>query len=93
MSFLFALLAVLFCSQIQAHTAVVAHSVARPRMQPCFLELKINGPKQATLQGYKVDFTLKYNSLLTKFMQCERSECELPETGLMRFGAMRIIAH
>ena len=23
-------------------------------------------------------------------MQCERSECESPETGLMRFGAMRI---
>ena len=60
-------------------------------MQPCFLELKINGPTQATLQGYKVVFTLKYNSLLTKFMQCEWSE--LVETGLMRFGAMRIIAH
>ena len=89
MSFLFALLAVLFCSQIQAHIAVVAC----PRMQPCFLELKINGPKQATLQGYQVVFTLKYNLLLTKFVQCERSECELPETGLMRFGTMRIIAH
>ena len=47
-------------------------------------------PKQATLQGYKVVFTLKYSSLLTKFVQCERSECELPETGLMRFAAMRI---
>ena len=43
-----------------------------------------------TLQDYKVVFTVKYNSLLTKFVQCERSECELPETGLMRFGAMRI---
>ena len=89
MSFLFALLAVLFCLQIRAHTAVVAC----PRMQPCFLELKINSPKQATPQGYKVVFTLKYNSLLTKFMQCEQSECELPETGLMRFGTMRIIVH
>ena len=89
MSFLFALLAVLFSSKIRGHTAVVAH----PRIQPCFLELKINGPKQATLQDYKIVFTLKYNSLLTKFVQYEWSDCELPETGLMRFGAMRIIAH
>ena len=85
MSFLFALLAVLFCLQTQAHNAVVA----RPRMQPCFLELKINDPKQPTLQSHKPFFTLKRNLC----MQCEQSECKLPETGLMRFGPMRIIAH
>ena len=62
-------------------------------MQPCFLKLKINDPKQVILQGYKLVFTLKYNSLLTKFMQCERSECELPETGLMCIDGMHIIAH
>ena len=61
--FLFAVLAVLFCLQIQAYTTVVA----RLRMQPCFFELKISDPKQASLQSYKSIFTLKYNSLPTKF--------------------------
>ena len=79
MSFLLALLAVLFCSQIRAHTAVVVCL----QLQPCFLELKINDPTQATLHIYKSVFTLKYNLLLTKFVQCEWSEYKLLETGLV----------
>ena len=55
--------------------------------------------------SYKMDFSYcaimpgfgksshKYNSLLTKFVQCKWSECELPETSLMRFGAMHIIVN
>ena len=55
--------------------------------------------------SYKMDFSScaimpgfgksshKYNSLLTKFVQCKWSECELPETSLMRFGAMHIIVN
>ena len=85
MLFLFTLLAVLFCSKIRAHTAVVAgHAISRNEMEPTW-----NIPRDSKMRNNHFN---DWNSIFTYNIDCNSADLSYSSWFARQYKSLGILS-